>query len=375
MSNATFAYTYSFTNRAYPFTYFVDSTDWVSPLSGSGLYYYMANGNYDSDSSDYNQTTASAFISNLTADLQKTVDGTGRANLVVYIHGLGNTYSDGIAGAANLGSNLQAAGYGGLVVGFSWPSYSELVAPFADYYATAYPPANTSGTIRDNINGSVASFLAVLAQLQSIKVNNNPVNISVICHSEGNFMLLWGMSQYPRTSPPMNHAIMLAADISAAMLQTGQKGSGITANFKDVNVYFSGGDADVTYSNYEFFDFHFRAYPSRLGLVGPFSYPSQGGVPKNVTGIDCSQVTINLGGIQYVHSSYMSLPSTIADMHSVLTNSQPTGRTLYPGSSYPWYYLNAGQAVPAGIVDLWSQQIPQRPTPRAGSILGNRVCY
>jgi len=200
-------------------------------------------------------------------------DGTGHANLVLYIHGLGNTYSDALTAAANLGTTLQAAGYGGLVMGFSWPSYSELVAALTSYYATTRPPQATSGTIRDNINGSVGSFLAMLAQLQAIKINNNPINISVITHSEGNFMLMWGMAQYPKNSPPMTHSFMLAADISAAMLQGGQTGKGITGNFQDVNVYFSGCDPDLTYSDYEFFVYHDQSYPTRLGLIGPFGYP------------------------------------------------------------------------------------------------------
>ena len=140
---------------------------------------------------DYYSYPASSFFPPLVNDLKLTVDSTGRANLVLYIHGLGNTYSDALTAAANLGTTLQAAGYGGLVMGFSWPSYSELVAALTSYYATTRPPVATSGTIRDNINGSVGSFLAMLAQLQAIKINNNPINISVITHSEGNFMLMW----------------------------------------------------------------------------------------------------------------------------------------------------------------------------------------
>jgi esterase/lipase superfamily enzyme len=370
MSSAPFAYSYSITNRANPFTIWIDSTTYVVPLSGSGLYYYLASGSYNNSWLDYSSYFSSQFIGNLTTDLAQTVDATGRANLVIMIHGLGNTYPDALEQAANLGASLQSTGYPGLVIGFSWPSYSILVAPEADYYASGRPPQATSGTIRDNINGSVASFVAMLTQLQGIMVNGKPVNISIICHSEGNFMLMWGMMKYPATVPRLNHAILLAADISAAMLQAGQSGQAITNHFTDVNVYYSGCDADVNYSDYEFFAFHDQTYPTRLGLIGPFGYPAASGVPKNVTGVDCSQVTVDLGDILDVHSSYMSLPPVLTDMTSVLTGAQPAGRTIFPGSSYPSYYLNPSSALPAGIADLWLGKVKMRPTRRLRRISG-----
>lgn len=363
--STSFAHSYSITNRAYPFTIWVDSKTDIVPLAGSGLYYYSADGSYNNRWLDYSSVSSSAFMANLTADLQQTVDASGRANLTIMIHGLGNTYSDALAQAADVGSLLQQVGYPGLVIGFSWPSYSILVAPRADYYASGRPPQANSGTIRDNINGSVASFVAMLTQLQGIMVNGKPVNISVIAHSEGNFMLMWGMMKYPATVPRLNHAILLAADISAAMLQTGQAGAGITNQFTDVSVYYSGCDADVNYSDYEFFAFHNQTYPTRLGLIGPFAYPAAAGMPKNVAGIDCSQVTVNLGDILDVHSSYMSLPPVLKDMAAVLTASAPAGRTLFPGSSYPTnYYMNPSQALPAGIEAVWLGQVKMRPTLR-----------
>jgi|SRR5271170_2801268 len=358
-----FTNSYNITNRSDPFTWLVDDTSVVVPLPGSQLSLYWSQGtSYDPDDEDYNLTDQATFINALTSDLQLTVDGSGSANLVVYVHGLGNTYSDAITDTANLGTALQAAGYNGLVIGFSWPSYSDLVAAFPSYYATARPPQNTSGTIRDNINGSVSSFLAMLQLLQTIKINNKPAKISLISHSEGNFMVMWGMANHPPVTPTLNHAIMLAADISGAMLQGGQLGSMITKNFYDVSVYFSGADADLVYSDYEFFAFHAQTYPTRLGLIGPFAYPAPVTIPGNVIGVDCSQVTVNLGSPLNVHSSYLSLPSVLSDMTSVLTGSSPSGRTLYPGSSNPWYYLVPGQVAAAGIRSrLWSGSVKVRP--------------
>jgi esterase/lipase superfamily enzyme len=365
-SGPVFANSYNITNRLYPFTVLVDSTTYVVPLPGSELSFYQSQGkSYDSNDEDYYSATQHSFLADLTKDLKLTLDATGHANLVVYIHGLGNTYSDAIAAAADLGTSLQQTGYRGLVIGFSWPSYSEDVAALASYYATSRPPQQTSGTIRDNINGSVHSFLAMLNLLQSLQVNGSPIKMSIICHSEGNFMLMWGIQQYPLKSPKLNNAIMLAADISAAMLQVGQWGQGIAQTFDSVSVYFSGADSDLAYSDYEFFDFHDQTYPTRLGLIGPFAYPTASSVADNVTGIDCSQVAVDLGDPLNVHSSYLSLPSVLTDITSVLAGSAPTGRTLYPGTENPWYYLSLNQEIPPGIrSNLWSGKIKIRPRPK-----------
>jgi esterase/lipase superfamily enzyme len=354
-----FSNSYIVTNRNDPYTWFPDSTYYVVPLPAGELSFSTAGSPYDQSPDDYSDVTSSSdeFMSQLQADLEKTVDANGQANLAIYIHGLGNTYDDAITGTAALGSALFGSGYTGLVIGFSWPSYSDLVAPLASYYATSRPPQSTSGTIRDNINGSTGSFVTLIQALLALQVNSQAVNLNIISHSEGNFMLVLGMealSQAGVTSG-ISNAILLAADISAVLLQQGQWGDALTGICGAVTVYYSGADADLCYSNYEFFAFHDQTYPTRLGLVGPYGYPAASTIPSSVTGIDCSLVTVNLGSPLNVHSSYLSLPQTLADMSSVLSATAPTGRAQLPGTTLPSYYLSptvnqaAGFSVHQGI--------------------------
>jgi hypothetical protein len=142
--------------------------------------------------------------------------------------------------------------------------------------------------------------------------------------------------------------------VMAAVFQSGQFGNAITDICNQVSVYYSGCDADVNYSDYDFFAYHNQVYPSRLGLIGPFGYPAASAIPSSVIGIDCSQVTVDLGLITNVHSSYRSLPQTLADMSSILNATSPTGRIAYPGGTNS-YYLNpavntgSGTAAPQGI--------------------------
>src|SRR5438270_521243 len=156
-AGASFNNSYIITNRNDPYTWFVDSTTDVVPLPSGELYFSLAPAPYDPYPDDYSYVTqdSSDFLAALAADLSQTVDAHGHANLAVYIHGLGNTYDDAITATADFGTALATLGsYQGLLIGFSWPSYSEVVAGFSDYYATSRPPEYTSGTIRDNINGS-----------------------------------------------------------------------------------------------------------------------------------------------------------------------------------------------------------------------------
>lgn len=343
-AGTSFDNSYIITNRNAPYTWFTDSTTDVVPLPPGELYFSTAPSSYDPNPEDYSYVTQDStdFLSSLAADLSQTVDADGRAHLAVYIHGLGNTYDDAVAATADFGTALATlGGYNGLLIGFSWPSYGETVAGFSDYYATGRPPTNTSGTIRDNINGSTQSFAAMIRMLLELGTANQPLSLSLLTHSEGNFMLMMGMQalQEGGFSGSIDNAVMMAADISAAMLQQGQAGQAITTLCNQVSVYYSGCDDVLGYSNYTFVNFHDQLYPTRLGLIGPYAYPQAAPVPKHVAGVDCSQVTVNLGLITNVHSCYMSVSQIVADIGSALRSASNPGRKLYPGSPDPSYYL------------------------------------
>src|SRR5687768_16159262 len=250
MATPSFNNSYFITNRNDPTTIWVDSSTYVIP---GPLSYYMSNTPYDQTTDNYSTVVWSTFLQDLETDLASTVDANGNANLVVYVHGLGNTFDDAIVEAAAFGSALASpGGFGGLLIAFDWPSYGAAVSPLASYYATTginWPVINTSGTIRDNINGSIDSFVTVIQSLLAIKVNNKPINLSIISHSEGNYMLTMGMLglKLAGTTSGINNAIMLAADVSAALFQSGQFGSAIIEICEQVLVYYSGADADVNY--------------------------------------------------------------------------------------------------------------------------------
>jgi esterase/lipase superfamily enzyme len=284
----------------------------------------------------YQSTARQDFLSRLRADLNRQPGA--RKSLGLYIHGLGNLFSDAIVETAAFGCALAhpqgspGSGYPGLVIGFSWPSYASVDS--ARFYASS-PPSPPSGTIRDNILGSRASFASLVGFLLD-GLHDMPVDLSVLTHSEGNYMLMVGVPAVATARPAARaaHCLMMAADISAVSLQDGQQGQAIADFCDDVAVYYSGADAVLTVSNYEFAQFHVADFPSRLGLIGPYYYANPAALGANVVGIDSSKVTLDLaGGVISVHSSYRSLPRVLLDLTQTMLGLAPSNRCAIAGTT------------------------------------------
>jgi hypothetical protein len=149
-------------------------------------------------------------------------------------------------------------------------------------------------------------------------------------------MLMVGLPAVATARPAARaaHCLMLAADISAVSLQDGQQGQAIPEFCDDVAVYYSGADAVLTVSNYEFAQFHVADFPSRLGLIGPYYYANPSALGANVIGVDSSKVTLNLpGGIISVHSSYRSLPPVLVDLTQTMLGLAPSNRCPIAGTT------------------------------------------
>lgn len=318
------------------------------PLSNGQMNWYLSSAQAnDPNPSNYLQQGSSSATA--PASFQQAIVAALKAQsspqLTVFIHGLGNLFPNAIWGMSSLGANLAAfAKYPGLVIGFDWPSYNELWSGW--YYATNgnpyfFPPKSTSGTIRDNINGSTPAFQNFLAFLTGLRKSVSGLTISVVCHSEGNYMALLGL--LGNTTQYFNHVLMLAADINNATLQAPNskdslvgQGNGIVQAATDVTVYFTGNDDVLPISLYTYeYSYHNPEFGSRLGSAGP-SY-NAGQQSPNVYSVDCA-AAINVQNFQYLqsqniipvntgggalsmHSSYLFIPQVLQDMAGVLTGA------------------------------------------------------
>jgi esterase/lipase superfamily enzyme len=329
---------YIITARGLPSsTYYLN----IAPLPNNELWFYAAPGQYEPDASKYgpigpvSQTPPQTFLDALTADL-KVAMANGCPQLTVIMHGLGTLFADAVAEMTALGNGLQQyANYYGLVISFDWPSYGELDSSI--YYSSSpysFPPTKTSGTVRDNINGTVGAFDTLITMLRQIQ-SDLEVQINFICHSEGNYMLMLGMTAEASGPPPfLSQVLLVAADINNGALQlaglvadTGQ-GLPISNLSNRVTIYYSKNDDVLPYSQSLLKDYHNPSYPDRLGLGGPYSYDA-GTLPSNTWGVDCSQVISNaiIGSIPQVppgtssHSAYFYIPQVLMDWAATLTGT------------------------------------------------------
>lgn len=333
----TFNNSYIITNRQTPSA---TSYDNIVPLSGGEMWFYTAPKPYDAEVSDYASCTTQPqtaapqnFLDALTADLN--LQG-ANPQLTILIHGLGNVFSDAIALLSRAGKGLATYGkYPGLVIAFDWPSYDEFDSGL-DYASSAdYPPTATSGTIRDNINGTTAAFVNLLAMLTELQGKIPTLDVNVLCHSEGNYMFMLGNYVAATQQQSFNFAqtLMLAADVNNGVFQTVGLNDGYTGRGVDISnhsarvtVYYSSNDtvlsgAETTYESY-----HDEKYYGRLGQAGPVNYLT-GDLVANAIGLDCSAV-VNALATQHIvpptvtlHSSYFYIPQVLADLAATLNGS------------------------------------------------------
>lgn len=326
---------YMITNRKQPSAI---SHDDIVPLSNATLWWYMSTAgvydqnpaNYEPQSSNPSVSAPSSFQNSIVAQLGAQTN----PSLTIYIHGLGTEWvptllsPSAIVTTAQFGSYLQKYGpYDGLVIGFSWPSYS--AADSVTYYASSYPPNQTSGTIRDNINGSIQSFGNLISWTQNLVAAVSGLTVNFICHSEGNYMMMLGMGAL--RSIQLNQVLMLAADINNGAFQAPASGlvgqaAKIATMATRVTVYYSTNDPLLGDSIGAFSQWHNPSFGGRLGLSGPAYH--QGSQQPNSNGVDCSAVVNTTyvselpSGIvpsgTSLHSTYRYIPQVLADMTQTL---------------------------------------------------------
>ncbi len=122
--------------------------------------------------------------------------GAGK-NLLIFIHGFGNTFNDAITRAAYNREWFAASGVGGAdttVVAFTWPSAGKLIAAPPHFPPEAYladqAQAGKSGF-------HLTCFLSVIDQLRvGYRAQNPSGRIFLLAHSMGNYALQAGVQAW-----------------------------------------------------------------------------------------------------------------------------------------------------------------------------------
>lgn len=291
-------------------------------------------GQFSADSRDSSTRPSPTYTDAIVAQLQAQK----APSLTLFIHGLDCVWESAVAYTGGLGSSLAAHGYPGLVIGYSWPSEGKLDLVS---YSNGYPPDAATSTVRGKIAygaANVVNLMAWLAVLQSLVTE---LVVNVVCHSEGNFALMWSLTKTATTG--LNQVVMLAADINdGAFLSPNNdlmgQGAGIVAAASQITVYFTRGDYILGFSmaafgaNFPIIDilgggaYHNPYFAGRLGLSGPaYGVGQQAG---NVVSVDCSEVLNDTAlsgtgstGIG-IHSAYFVVDQVMADIAAVLQGQQ-----------------------------------------------------
>jgi esterase/lipase superfamily enzyme len=205
-------------------------------------------------------TSSGSFEQGVVDDLAQA----GR-NLLVFVHGFDNTFSDALTRAAFNREWLAKSGASTLdasVIAFSWPSLGRIVdfpLPEGDY--------RHDQAMARNSGAHLVTFLANLEPVLR-KARANGCRTFLLAHSMGNLALEGAVERWfsdgNGTAKMFDHAVLAAADCgSNALSMPDMKGMSGLPNLADrVSIYFSGADAVLGFSG----DINLQR---RLGESGP----------------------------------------------------------------------------------------------------------
>jgi esterase/lipase superfamily enzyme len=258
-------------------------------------------------------------------------------DILVFVHGAANNFTDSITRAAYNQTWLAASGLPNStfdVIAFSWP-------------ATSYTLANIPGDYADYksdqqaAKGSAAQFGAFLNQMAALRAAVDQLGtkrINLLCHSMGNFMLADAVRTFLAMSNTPNvvfDEVILAAADETATTFSAQAGDRLSQLFKvgrEVTVYFSRADIAMDLSQAVNKD-------HRLGYDGP---PNKSDTQFFSTAIyefvDCTTIRDFISSdIDRTHQYYRQSPTVRSDIVQSLAGLTPTRPRYDPATNV--YFL------------------------------------
>ena len=228
-----------------------------------------------------------------------------RGDILFFVHGFNNSEGDVMNRHRSLQQGLGELSFKGVIVSFDWPCGNTPLAYISDRHK-AIATANTL----------VSRGIYDLADKQT---PNCPINVHVLCHSMGAFVLREAFDDADNTKLPtsgwgVSQIIFAAGDVSSDSMSESDRGAeSIYRHSVRVTNYSNRYDEVLGISNVK-----------RLGIaprVGRVGLPS-----------DCPTVAINVDCTNY----YQELT---ADNSSILASDQPNG---FGGvvQSHSWYFGN-----------------------------------
>jgi esterase/lipase superfamily enzyme len=259
-------------------------------------------------------------------------------DILVFVHGAANSFTDSITRAAYNQTWLAASGLANStfdVIAFSWP-------------ATSYTLANIPGDFFDYksdqraAEGSAAQFSAFLNQIAALRSEVDQLGtkrINLLCHSMGNYMLggavrtFLGMSD--TTDVVFDEVVLAAADETATTFSAAN-GDRLSQLFKlgrEITVYFSRADVAMELS-------HIVNIDHRLGYDGPPNKAdTQFFSPAIYEFVDCTAIRDFISpDIDRTHQYYRQSPTVRSDIVQSLAGFTPNRPRFDPAANI--YFLS-----------------------------------
>lgn len=194
-------------------------------------------------------------------------------SVTLFVHGFNNDFKGAVAGLAGLQVGLFGCGYGGLVLGFDWPSLGGFHLYTQDL---------------QHAEASVDQLFDHLGRLRA-RCSEKGLRLNVVSHSMGNYLFslvgrkwLWYSAQ--GLEPWVDYLAMVAPDVASTLFDRsgdGQvadpAGHGLVEMCRAIDILYSG--KDKVLSLCEHIE---RPDQPRLGRVGPHG-PN---LPRIVTAVD-----------------------------------------------------------------------------------------
>jgi esterase/lipase superfamily enzyme len=247
-------------------------------------------------------------------------------DVLVFVHGAANSFTDAITRAAYNKEWLGAASVAEVsavcdIIAFTWPARSYVIANIVGDYVD-YLHDQTEAA------ASAYHFGLFLAQIVALRRRLGRRRVNLLCHSMGNYMLAGAVELLYRTAaapavPLFDEIVLAAADEVATTFTT--PSAGRLANLwrlgREITVYFANDDIAMALSHVVNQDF-------RLGYDGPpneadtaFFSPS---VYEFVDCTNCSDyISTLLDEPDRSHEYYRQSPTVRADILATLGGGTP----------------------------------------------------
>jgi esterase/lipase superfamily enzyme len=254
-------------------------------------------------------------------------------DILVFVHGAANSFTDSITRAAYNQTWLAASGLPNStfdVIAFSWPACSYTMANIpGDYfdYKSDQHAAQISAAQFGGFLNQIAALRGAVDQLGTKRIN-------LLCHSMGNYMLAGAVQAFlamANTTDVIFDEVILAAADETATTFSAASGDRLSQLFKvgrEITVYFSRNDVAMELSHVVNKDY-------RLGYDGP---PNESDTQFFSTAIyefvDCSAIRDFISAdIDRTHQYYRQSPTVRSDIVQSLAGFTPTRPKFDPAAN------------------------------------------